>query len=100
MPTICKKNVTLIYKMSDDIIHMIQVFIKEQKQEPDKFKSLKELLNKHLLIKKKKMKELELNELIYFIHELRTYIELYELDYNILLENIKNLLYENNMLQF
>jgi len=40
---------------------MIQIFIKEQRYEPDRFKILKWVLDKHLLSKKKKMKELDLD---------------------------------------
>ena len=81
------------------IITDIQRFIKKEKQNINQFEKLRLILSKHLISKNKKMKDLTLNEFIYYIDDIRTYIKLYD-DKNELLNKIEDYLYNQESLIF
>ena len=81
------------------IITDIQRFIKKEKQNIHQFEKLRLILSKHLISKNKKMKDLTLNEFIYYIDDIRTYIKLYD-DKNELLNKIEDYLYNQESLIF
>ena len=58
----------------NSIIQKIQNFIKEERKIPERFENLKIILSKHLISKTKKMKDLDINEFIDFINDIRDYI--------------------------
>ena len=77
----------------------IQIFIKKIKKEKN-FKALKIILSKHLLVKSLKIKDLEKLDYLYFITEIKDFIVNNNLNYNKLIIEINNILFENGFLQF
>lgn len=92
----------------NSIIQKIQNFIKEERKIPERFENLKIILSKHLISKTKKMKDLDINEFIDFINDIRDYIynskdnskDNSKEDFQKLLDEIENFLFENNVLRF
>ena len=91
----------------NSIIQKIQNFIKDKKKDLDQFEILKIILFEHLISKNKKMKDLNKNEFIHYIDDIRNYIYLYNSNnfekitiHRELLEEIENFLFEQNYLSF
>jgi len=88
----------------NSIIEKLQFFIKEEKRDLEKFKNLKVILLKHLILKSKKMKNLSIKEFIHYIDDIRNYIKNEDNRVNedtiILLDEIEAFLYKNTTLSF
>jgi hypothetical protein len=86
----------------NSIIKNIQIFIKNRKKDVHNFENLRVILSKHLILKNKKMKDLDIKEFIQYIDEIREYINLYnsKKEYQELQNEIETFLYEQTYLSF